>query len=173
MLLVTYFLAGDHLAAGNGYCCVYHILVTCPPPIPDSPWSARAGLRRGGAAAPQLFWGILLNIYIYMPALLSVCHVSLSVPSLSASQCVMSCPLFCRWYALSRPFVFVMSWAYHPLCIVSGCAPDGRGRVMDRGSLPIRRVGSWPRRVGVGGLVGGFFIVVVSLRLCACLQVGW
>jgi hypothetical protein len=100
-----------------------------------------------------------------MPAVLSVCHVRLSVPSLSASQCVMSCPLFSRWYALSCPSVFVTSWAYHPLCIVSGCAPDGRGRVMDRGSLPIRRVGSWPRRVGVGGLVGGFFIVVVFAPL--------
>jgi hypothetical protein len=36
---------------------------------------------------------------------------------------------------------------------------------MDRGFLPIRQVGSWPRRVGVGGLVGGFFIVVVFAPL--------
>ena len=37
---------------------------------------------------------------------------------------------------------------------------------MGRGSLPIRQVGSWPRRVGGGGLVGGFFIVVVFARVC-------
>ena len=40
---------------------------------------------------------------------------------------------------------------------------------MDRGSLPIRRVGSWPRRVGVGGLVGGLVIVVVFASVTVCL----
>ena len=50
-----------------------------------------------------------------------------------------------------------------------GCALDGRGRDMDRGSLPIRRVGTRPRRVGVVGPVVGPVVEPVAVffaRLC-------
>ena len=103
-----------------------------------------------------------------MLAVLSACHVSLLVPSLSASQCVMSCPLFSRWYVLSCPSVFARSWAQRMYTV--GCAPDGRGRDMDRGSLPIRRVGPFgPPRVGVAGPC----CWTCCCCLCACLLVGW